>query len=53
MTSEEQSDGTRLAVVNEILCKGCGSCSGACPTGASQQKWFDITQLRAMLEAAL
>ncbi|MCK5599392.1 CoB--CoM heterodisulfide reductase iron-sulfur subunit A family protein [bacterium] len=53
ITSEEQSDGTRLAVVNEILCKGCGSCSGACPTGASQQKWFDITQLRAMLEAAL
>ncbi len=46
-------NGKRYAEVNEILCKGCGSCSGTCPTGASQQNHFKISQLRAMVSAAL
>ena len=30
-----------VSVVNEALCKGCGSCAGFCPSGAAQVKHFN------------
>jgi len=43
----------KRAVVNDGLCKGCGTCVGACPSGAMSQKGFRDAQLVAMIEAAL
>jgi len=37
-------------VVNEALCKGCGSCAGFCPSGAAQVKHFNEKQILAELE---
>ena len=42
-----------VAAVNEMLCKGCGSCSAACLSGAIQQKKFDDKQILSMLESFL
>ncbi|GAJ16916.1 unnamed protein product, partial [marine sediment metagenome] len=41
-----------VAVVNEALCEGCGTCAGACPSGAMQHKNFTKKQLFDMVEVA-
>jgi len=43
----------RKARVTDALCKGCGACAAACPSGAMEQKGFKSTQLLAMVDAAL
>jgi len=42
-----------ISVVNEALCKGCGSCAGFCPSGAAQVKHFNEKQLFAELEGII
>ena len=48
---------TKVAVVNEVLCKGCGVCVAACPSGARQQHLFTdeqiLAELKGVLEGAL
>ena len=43
----------QLAVVNEILCQGCGACATVCPSGTSQQNTFTKKQLLSMIDACL
>jgi heterodisulfide reductase subunit A len=39
--------------VNEIKCKGCGSCMATCPKMGIQVAGFTLDQLGAQVEAAL
>jgi len=40
-----------VAVVNSALCKACGTCVPACPSGAMTQKSFTDSQLLEMVDA--
>ncbi|MFO7677878.1 MAG: FAD-dependent oxidoreductase [Thermoplasmatota archaeon] len=46
-------DEKQLAVVNEILCQGCGACATICPSGTTQQNTFTKKQLLSMIDACL
>jgi heterodisulfide reductase subunit A len=39
--------------INETLCKGCGVCVAACPSGAIKGKHFTVEELMAEIEGAL
>ena len=39
--------------INDALCKGCGTCVSACPSGASQQKHYRDQQIFAEIEGIL
>jgi heterodisulfide reductase subunit A len=43
----------QLAIVNEIICQGCGACATVCPSGTSQQNTFTKKQLLSMIDACL
>jgi heterodisulfide reductase subunit A len=43
----------RVAVVNGIMCQGCGACSAVCPGGVSQQSDFTTKQMLSMIDAGL
>jgi heterodisulfide reductase subunit A-like polyferredoxin len=43
----------KVAKVNEALCKGCGTCAAACPSGAAQVRGFNRGQILSMVDAAL
>ncbi len=43
----------KIAVVNAVLCKGCGTCVAACPSGASQGKHFTTQQIFTEIEEVL
>lgn len=40
-------------LINELLCRGCGSCAAVCPNSASFLRGYRDHQVFAMLEAAL
>ena len=42
-----------ISEVNEAVCKGCGSCSGFCPSGAARVKHFSPKQVFAEIEGIL
>ena len=37
--------------MNEVVCKGCGSCNAICPSGAISIKHFRDKQIYAQIEA--
>jgi heterodisulfide reductase subunit A len=40
-TAISRNEEKKIAVINEALCKGCGTCVAACPSGAIKQNLFD------------
>jgi heterodisulfide reductase subunit A2 len=43
----------KVSVVNEAICKGCGSCSGVCPSGAASSRHFTKKQMFAEISGVL
>jgi heterodisulfide reductase subunit A len=43
----------KVSVVNEVLCKGCGTCGGCCPTGAITCKHFTDRQILSEIEGIM
>ena len=46
-----ESDGKRVAKVNEVLCRGCGACAGICPVEAINLRGYYYDQLRHMIDS--
>ncbi|MBQ5448270.1 MAG: 4Fe-4S binding protein, partial [Candidatus Methanomethylophilus sp.] len=46
-------DGNPVSSVNPGLCKGCGCCVAACPSGAMEQRGFRNAQIIAEIDALL
>jgi heterodisulfide reductase subunit A len=42
-----------VAVINEALCQGCGTCAAACPTAAIEVQQFTPEQIMAQIEGML
>ena len=47
----ETAPGTYVARINGSLCKGCGTCTSWCPSGAIVAKHFTDRQVHAMIDA--
>ncbi len=47
----QADDGTYSAVINASLCKGCGTCTSWCPSGAIVSKHYTNKQVHAMIDA--
>jgi NAD-dependent dihydropyrimidine dehydrogenase PreA subunit len=46
-------DAKKTVEVNEIICKGCGSCMATCPKQGIYVAGFSLEQLEAQVDAAL
>ena len=44
---------SKMATINEALCKGCGTCVGACPSGSIVQNLFEDEEIFSEIEGVL
>jgi heterodisulfide reductase subunit A len=50
---KELENGAIVSEINPALCKGCGACGVACPTGAAAITHFKDDQVAVMIDAAM
>ena len=43
----------KKAEINEVLCKGCGTCVAACPSGSIRQNLFEDDEIFAEIAGVL
>ncbi len=43
----------RRPVINEALCKGCGTCVATCPSGAIKQNLFEDEEIYSEIDGLL
>jgi heterodisulfide reductase subunit A2 len=43
----------KKARINEVLCKGCGTCVAACPSGSIRQNLFEDQEIYEEVEGIL
>jgi coenzyme F420-reducing hydrogenase delta subunit len=48
-----RGDGVFTALVNEDMCRGCGTCRSVCPTGAIDQPSFEGKNISRLIEGLL
>jgi len=48
----EREDGGKVSQVQAAMCKGCGACAVACPTGAASIFHYDDLEVLSMVETA-
>jgi heterodisulfide reductase subunit A len=41
------------AEINEVLCKGCGTCVSVCPSGSARQNFFEDEEIYAEIGGVL
>ena len=46
-------DEKKTATINEVLCKGCGTCVAACPSGSIEQNLFEDQEIFEEIEGLL
>ena len=46
-------DEKNISIVNEVLCKGCGTCGSACPAGAIRTRHFTDEQILSQIEGLM
>ncbi|MGC9328390.1 MAG: 4Fe-4S binding protein, partial [Candidatus Hinthialibacter sp.] len=42
-----------ISIIDQALCKGCGTCVAACPSGAARQNLFTDEQIFEEIEGML
>jgi len=43
----------KVAQINEVLCKGCGTCVAACPSGTIRQNLFEDEEIFEEIQGVL
>ena len=43
----------KVSVINEVVCKGCGTCAAVCPSGAARARHFDGKQVLNEIDGVL
>ena len=50
---DHSKDENKIPSINDALCKGCGTCVAACPSGSIKQNLFEDEEIISEIEGLL